>query len=261
MINAIQDIVSYRELLFTLAWKNVAVRYKQAYLGIVLAVLKPALLMCIFTIVRSFVGIDSGKIPYPVLTFAALMPWSFFQDATSEGVDSVVVNASLVRKIYFPREILVLSGFLSKLFELAINFAVLAVLMVHYNMAPRVEALWWCPLLLIGSALNVYYRDVSRLLPVALNLFMYISPVIYPLGLVQRKLLVDGAAGDWSHLMYRIYTLNPLAGIIDTFQAVMLRKGVPNLDTLWPGFVLVIVLLPVSYRFFKRAEHHFADVI
>ena len=101
----IKDLIEYRELMLTLAWKNIAVRYKQAYLGIAWAILKPVMLMLIFTLVKSFVGIESGNVPYPILVFAALMPWTFFQESVSEGVNSVVSNTALIKKIYFPREI------------------------------------------------------------------------------------------------------------------------------------------------------------
>src|SRR3569623_3043119 len=103
MIKTMTNLVAYRELMLAQAWKNISVRYKQAYLGISWAILKPLMLVLIFTLVKSFVGIDSGDIPYHVLTFAALMPWIIFQEAASEGVNSVVGNATLIRKIYFPR--------------------------------------------------------------------------------------------------------------------------------------------------------------
>lgn len=272
MIKPIANLYAYRELMVVLAWKNIAVRYKQAYLGIAWAVLKPLMLMLIFTLVKSFVGIDSGNIPYPILTFAALMPWTFFQEAASEGVNSVVGNASLIRKIYFPREIFPLTSVITKLVELGINFLILAGLMVYYQMAPTIYILW-VPVIIAytilaalgiamaGAAVNVHYRDVATALPVLFSLLMYASPVIYPLSLVKEKLLVNQAAGEWSNLLYTIYTLNPLAGIIDAFQQVVLRGQPPDLTAMWPGMVLTIALLPLSYLFFKRAESYFADVI
>ena len=126
MITAIKDIIDHRELIAVLAWKNIAVRYKQAYLGIGWAILKPIALMLVFTLVRSFVGIPSGNVPYPVLAFAALMPWIFFQESASEGVLSVVGNAALIRKIYFPREVFPITSMMTKLVELAINAFILA---------------------------------------------------------------------------------------------------------------------------------------
>ena len=272
MLRAAQNLYDYRELMFTLAWKNIAVRYKQAYLGIAWAVLKPVTLMLIFTLVKSFVGIDSGSIPYPILVFAALMPWTFFQESASDGVNSVVGNTALVKKIYFPREIFPITSVLTKLVELGINFVILAGRMVWYGMAPTVYMLW-VPVIIaytvlaamalafVGAAVNVYYRDVGQALPVLLSLMMYASPVIYPLQLVKDKLLVQQDAGEWSGALYTLYTLNPLAGIIDAFQSVVLRGAPPDLKAMVPGAILVAVLLPLSYLYFKRAESYFADFI
>lgn len=267
-----KDVVAYRELLFTLAWKNISVRYKQAYLGILWAILKPILLVLIFSVVRSFVGIDTGKVPYAVLTFGALLPWVFFQEAASEGVGSVVANAMLVKKIYFPREIFPLTSVLTKLTELGINFIILGGLMAYYHMAPTADVLWM-PLIIVytivvslsvslaGAAINVYYRDVGAALPVVLSLFMYLSPIIYPFELVKKTLLVNHAAGQWSQALFKLYTLNPLVGIIDWFQKVMFYGQPPDFSVIWPGMVLVVAALPVSYVIFKRAESYFADVI
>ncbi len=272
MTNAIATLFSYRELIGTLARKNVTLRYKQAYLGVAWAVIKPVTLMLIFTVMKSFIGIPSGSIPYPILAFAALMPWIFFQESASDGVNSVVGNTALIKKIYFPREIFPITAVATKLIELGINFVILAAMMAWYSMVPTAYFLW-VPVIVVytvlasltisfvGAALNVYYRDVGQALPVLLSLLMYASPVIYPLQLVKDKLLVQQAAGDWSHLLYTVYVLNPLAGIIDAFQSVVLRGAAPDLGALLPGAILVAVLLPFSYSFFKRAESHFADVI
>ncbi len=272
MIQVAKSLYGYRELLAALAWKNITVRYKQAYLGIAWAIVKPLTLMLIFTLVKSFVGIDSGNIPYPILTFAALMPWTFFQESASEGVTSVVGNANLIKKIYFPREIFPLTAVVTKLVELGINFFILAGLMVWYQMMPSIYMLW-VPLIIlytllaaltvafVGAAINVYYRDVGTALPVLLSLLMYASPVIYPLQLVKDKLLVHQAAGEWSNTLYTLYTLNPLAGIIDAFQSVVLRNEAPDVAAMIPGMILIAILLPLSYAFFKRAESYFADVI
>ena len=272
MLRVAQNLFDYRELMVTLAWKNVTLRYKQAYLGVAWAVIKPVTLMLIFTLMKSFIGIDSGSIPYPVLTFAALMPWIFFQESASEGVTSVVNNTALIKKIYFPREIFPITSVATKLVELGINFMILAALMAWYGMVPTVYVLW-VPVLIFytvlaaltvsffGSAVNVYFRDVGQALPVLLSLLMYASPVIYPLQLVKDKLLVQQAAGEWSHLFYTLYTLNPLAGIIDAFQHLVLRGEAPDLVAMLPGAISIAVLLPLSYLYFKRAESYFADVI
>jgi lipopolysaccharide transport system permease protein len=230
------------------------------------------MLMLIFTLVKSFIGIDSGDVPYPILVFAALMPWTFFQESASDGVNSVVGNTALIKKIYFPREIFPITSVLTKLVELGISFLILAGLMVWYQMLPSIYMLW-VPLIIlytvlvsltiafVGAAINVYYRDVGQALPVLLSLLMYASPVIYPLQLVKDKLLVEQAAGDWSDTLYTLYTLNPLAGIIDAFQSVVLRSDSPDLNAMIPGAIMIAILLPLSYLYFKRAENYFADVI
>ena len=272
MLTLTKNLVQYRELIAVLAWKNITLRYKQAYLGIAWAVLKPITLVAIFTIVRSFIGIDSGNVPYPILTFAALMPWILFQESASEGVNSVVGNANLIRKIYFPREVFPLTSVVTKTVEFGISLVILIALMAWYHFAPTVHV-FWLPLLLLytllaalvvafaGAALNVYYRDVAAALPVALSLMMYMSPVIYPLHLVREKLIVQQAAGEWSNALYTLYTLNPLVGIIDSFQRTLLKGLHPDWTVVLPGLVLTLILLPFSYLYFKRAESHFADVV
>ncbi|MFA5984815.1 MAG: ABC transporter permease [Methylococcaceae bacterium] len=272
MIQIAKNLYNYRELIAALAWKNIIIRYKQSYLGLLWAVIKPVMLMLIFTLVRGFVGIDSGDVPYPILTFAALLPWVFFQESASEGVNSVTSNAALIKKIYFPREVFPLTSMATKLVELIISFFILAAMMMYYQMVPTLNALW-VPAIIIytmlvalgisfmGAALNVYYRDVAQVLPVALSLLMYGSPVIYPLSLVYKKLVQEQAAGDWSNNLYTLYTLNPLAGIIDSFQRVLLRGLPPDFHAIYPGLVFTLTILPISYIFFKRAESWFADVI
>jgi lipopolysaccharide transport system permease protein len=144
--------------------------------------------------------------------------------------------------------------------------------MVYFQMAPTWQALWVPVIIfytllvalvisLVGSAINVYYRDIGMALPVLLQIMMYLSPVIYPLSLVRQRLLVDQAAGSWSETFYFIYTLNPLAGIIDAFQRAMLKGLPPDFASLWPGMLLAALLLPISYKLFKNAEARFADVI
>jgi lipopolysaccharide transport system permease protein len=272
MVAAVKDLLTHRELLAVLAWKSIAVRYKQAYFGLAWAVIKPLTLMLIFLLLRAFIGIDSGSVPYPVLAYTALLPWILFQESASEGVNSVVGNAHLIRKIYFPREIFPVTAVLTKLVEFAINLVILAAMMAYFGIFPGLQALWLPALILytvlvalsialIGAALNVYYRDVGAAIPVVLSLLMYASPVIYPLTLVQDKLLVKQAAGEWSNVLYFLYTLNPLAGIIDGFQRALLKGLPPDPAAMWPGMLLTAVLLPVGYAIFKRAEDDFADVI
>jgi lipopolysaccharide transport system permease protein len=269
---ALQALLHHRELILALAWKNVSLRYKQAYLGVAWAILRPLMLMGIFILLRAFVGIDSGGTPYPVLAYAAVVVWTLFQETAAEGVNSIVGNAHLIRKIYFPREVFPLTATVTKLIEFSINFIILLLMMAWYGM-PLTAQVLWVPVIvaaciaaalvvaLAGSALNVYYRDVAAALPLLLTLLMYVSPIIYPLKLVQQKLVVNQAAGEWSGLLYALYTANPVAGIVDSFQRVMLQGLAPDPAVLLPGLLLSAVLLPASYAVFKRAEALFADVI
>lgn len=273
MLQFLRNSFAYRELIAVMAWKQIVVRYKQSYLGLSWAILKPVTLMLVFTLLNSFVNIGGGSgIPYPVLSYTALLPWIFFQESISDGVSSVVSNAQLIRKIYFPREIFPLTGVVTKLVEFGINAVVLALLMLYFGVAPKATIVWIPTLVLYtllaslavaltGAALNVFYRDVTTMLPILLQLLMYASPVIYPMSLVQRKLLVEHVAGDWSDTLYLIYRINPIAGIIDGFQRAILYGQPPSLETMWPGMVFVAVLLPISYGVFKRAERYFADVV
>lgn len=272
MFRIVKNLFTYRELIIALAWKNIVIRYKQAYFGVLWAVLKPLMLMIVFTLVKSFVGIETEGLPYPVITFAALIPWVFFQESVSEGVNSVTSNAALIKKIYFPREVFPLTAMVTKMVELTINFAILTGMMIYYKIVPSIHV-YWLPVFIIytmvvaltisffGAAVNVYYRDIGQALPIALSLLMYGSPVIYPLSLVQKKLLVEQAAGIWSEKLYTLYTLNPLAGIIDSFQRILIKGISPDWNTLYPGLIITLTILPLSYWFFKRAENWFADVI
>jgi lipopolysaccharide transport system permease protein len=272
VIEIAKNLFWYRELIAVLAWKQIIVRYKQSYLGITWAVLKPLTLMLVFTLLNSFVGIGGTDIPYPVLSFTALLPWVFFQESTSEGVGSIVFNAQLIRKIYFPREIFPLTGVVTKLVEFVINAVVLLGLMLYFGVVPAATIVW-VPIIVVyivlaslavalaGAALNVFYRDVGTMLPILLQLMMYASPVIYPMTLVKEKLLVDHIAGPWSETLYHVYTLNPMAGIIDAFQRTILYGQPPDLGVMWPGILLTAILLPISYASFKRAERYFADVV
>lgn len=272
MLQITKNLFKYRELIAALAWKNIIVRYKQAYLGVLWAVLKPVMLMLVFTLVRSFVGIESDGIPYPLLTFAALIPWVFFQESVSEGVNSVTANAALIKKIYFPREVFPLTSMVTKLVELVISFFILAGMMVYYDYLPSIYAFWIPAIILytmvvaltisfFGAAMDVHYRDIGQALPVALSLLMYGSPVMYPLSLVYKKLMVEQAAGEWSERLYTLYLLNPLVGIIDSFQKVLFKAVPPDFNAIYPGLALTLFILPFSYWFFKRAENWFADVI
>ena len=272
MIQVFRNLHQHHELIAVLAWKTIALRYKQAYFGVAWVVLKPLVLLLMFMLIRSFVGIDSGDIPYPLLTYCALVPWIFFQESTSDGVVSVVQHASLIRKVYLPREIFPIAAVVTKLLELGIGLVILGGMMAWFGFGLRATVVW-VPVLIfisvlaaltisfIGAALNVHFRDIGQMVPLGLSIMMYASPVIYPLALVKEKLLVEQAAGEWSRVLFNLYSLNPLVGVIDGFQRVLLLGVPPDLVTLAPSLVLIALGLPLSYLVFKRAEAYFADVV
>ena len=272
MLAALRQLHTHRELLQVLAWKEITLRYKQSHLGIAWLVLRPLMLVLIFMVVRSFVGIDSGNVPYALLTFCAMVPWMFFQEAASAGVGSVVNHASLVKKIYFPREVFPLASLLACCAHLVVGLLTLALMMLWYRWLPTWHILW-VPFLLLytmlaaltlslaGAAVNVYARDVSQGIPLLLGMAMYLTPVMYPLELVRMALVEKQSAGSWSGTLYYLYTLNPMAGVIDSFQRVLLKGESPDWAVIGPSAAVVALLLPLSYAFFKRAEAYFADVI
>jgi len=272
MLQVARNLIRYHELVSILAWKVIAVRYKQAYLGFLWVMLKPLVLLLIFILVRSIVGIDSGSIPYPLLTYSALVFWVFFQESASDGTGSVVYHASLIRKVYFPREIFPFAAVVTKSVELGVGFVILGMLMFYYGYGLH-TSLVWIPLIYVmtvlaaltvslsGSAMNVYFRDVAQLVPIVLSLLMYGSPIMYPLELVRRKLLVERGAGEWSEALFNFYSANPLVGIIDSFQRAVLMGQSPDWSVVVPGALVIAVGLPISYAVFRRAEAYFADVI
>ena len=272
MLATLKSLYQYRDLLRVLVWKNVTLRYKQSQLGVLWLVMRPLMLVGIFMVVRSFVGIDSGAIPYALLTYCAMVPWVFFQEAASDGVNSVVGHANLIKKIYFPRVIFPVASLLTKTVELGVGLAILGLMMAVFQWMPGWHALW-VPLLLVytmlvaltislaGAALNVFSRDLSQAVPLMLGLAMYLSPIMYPLALVRRALLEQHAAGSTSELLYTLYTVNPMVGVISNMQRCLLENQPPDWALLAPGATLVAVLLPLSYMFFKYAEAYFADVI
>lgn len=250
----------YRDLLWLWTLREVQVRYKQSLLGIAWAVLQPLALTIIFTIVFSLlVRVDTGGIPYPIFAYTALVPWTFFATSLSFGIASLVNNMNLVTKIYFPREILPLASIGAAFVDFLVSAVILAGMMLIYRVPPGLVSLWVAPLLLLqialtvgvvllGSALLVFFRDVRFVVPLLTQVWMYASPIIYPTSLVPEQ--------------YRtLYFLNPMAGIIDGYRRVLLTGEAPQLDALALGSVVTLILLIAGFSFFKRSEPVFADLI
>jgi lipopolysaccharide transport system permease protein len=254
----------FSDLLWTLTLHRIRVRYKQSRLGIAWAMLQPLAMMTVFTLMFSFIGrTPGGGVPYPLFAYAALLPWTAFSGGLSTATGSLTGHASLLTKVYFPREILPLTYVAAALLDLAIAGIALAALMLWYGVAPTATALWVIPLILVMtgflisaglllSALQVRYRDVSLAMPVLLQVWLFASPILYPLTAVERTL---------PDPVFRLYLLNPMAAIADGFRRAVVLQRAPHLEALAIATAVTAVLLPLAYFFFKYTERTMADIV
>ena len=256
----LKAIWEYRELLYFLVWRDLKVRYKQTVIGAGWAILQPLMTMAIFTAVFGiFAKIPSDGIPYPIFAYSALLPWNLFANSLTRGGTSIVGNAQLISKIYFPRLLLPLSGILSPIVDFAISFVILVIMMIWFGILPS-WGVFALPLFLllalltalaVGlwlSALNVRYRDVGHTIPFLVQLWMFASPVAYPVSLVPEK---------WRML----YSLNPMAGVIEGFRWALLGQESPDFGVILISSVMVLALLLPGIVYFKYTERTFADVV
>ena len=250
----------YRELLYFLVWRDVKVRYKQTAIGAAWAILQPLMTMIIFTaIFGHFAKVPSDGLPYPIFAYTALLPWTYFASALNRSSGSVVSEAHLISKIYFPRVILPLAGTVSGIIDFAIAFVLLLGMMIWYGIMPTWGLLALPLFLLLAlatalavglwcSALHVRYRDVGYTVPFLTQCWMYASPVAYPVSLVPE---------NWRFL----YSLNPMAGVIEGFRWALLGKQGPDFGVMAVSAVVVVVLLVGGLVFFKQMERTFVDVV
>lgn len=256
----VRDLWANRELLLFLVWRDVKVQYAQTALGAAWAVVQPLLTMVIFTLIFGRLAkIPSDGVPYSVFTLAALIPWMYFSNAFSAASASLVNSSNLITKVYFPRLIIPIVSILSGLVNFAVSCGVLAVMMIWHHVTPSLVAIPMIPLLLllmiltatgVGcwlAAVYIQYRDVRQIVPFIVQIWMYISPVVYPVSLVPER--------------YRtLYALNPMAGIIDTFRVVLLRTGEIPWGSLGVSTIVGMVLFLSGTLYYRRTEHIFADV-
>jgi lipopolysaccharide transport system permease protein len=259
-----RELWHYRELLYFLTWRDVKVRYKQTILGVAWVVLQPVLSTIIFTI---FLGrlarVPSDGVPYALLVFAGLLPWTFFATALTTASVSLVNHAHLITKTYFPRMMIPVATICARLLDFSISFVVLMGLMIIYHVPFSARLLGILPLLILtallttavgvwASAINVKYRDVGVAIPVLTQLWMFASPVVYPSTLIYSSHL--------SPIWKFVYSLNPLVGIVDNFRALLF--GLPfNWSGLWVSVSVTLVLLVIAAFEFRRMERIFADVV
>ncbi len=255
----LRELWVYRELIYFMTWRDIKVRYKQTALGVAWAVIQPLLTVLILTIVFSrLLKVDTGGVPYPLFAFSAILPWQLFQGALQRSSLSVVTNANLLSKVYFPRIIIPISAVLASVVDFGIQFVVLLVMMLVYGVTPGWPLLW-LPLLMtlalltalaVGlwlSALNVQYRDVSHIIPVLIQIWMYASPVVYP---------IEQIPANWRLL----FGLNPMSGVIQGFRWALLGKNPPDIIFI-VSLIIVLVILFTGLIYFRHMERTFADTI
>ena len=254
------ELWRYRELLLFQAIRDIRVRYKQTVLGAAWAILQPVMTMVVFSIFfGKLAGVPSDGIPYPIFTFCALLPWQLFTHALTHSSNSLVDNADVLTKVYFPRLILPFSAVIAGLVDFAIAFVVMIGLMVYYNMLPG-WAVITLPLfsllavvaaLSVGlwlSALNVKYRDIRYTLPFLAQLWLFVTPVAYPSSLVPLK---------WQ----AVYGLNPMVCVVDGFRWALLGKPLPAGPMILVSVAATIALMVGGLFYFQRMEKFFADII
>ncbi len=257
-----KDLWRYRDLFYFLAWRDILVRYKQTAIGIAWALIRPFLTMIVFSVVfGQFAKLPSQGVPYPILVFAGLLPWQFFANALTESSNSLIDNANLISKVYFPRLIIPTSAVIVSFVDFMISGMILIGLMAWYNFVPDWRILTLPLFILIAfaasmgaglwlAALNVEYRDFRYIVPFIVQFGLYVSPVGFSSSIVPEK---------WRFV---VYALNPMVGVIDGFRwAILGGKSQIYL----PGFMLsvglVIFLLLSGIWYFRRMERTFADVI
>ena len=257
----LRDLWMYRELIYFMTWRDLKVRYKQTLLGASWAILKPFMMMVVFTIFfGNLAKVPSDGVPYPIFAYTALLPWELFANALSVTSRSLVQNRHMITKIYFPRIILPLSSVFAGVVDFAIAFLILIGMMVYYGYKPS-AVVWTLPFFLILaiitalgvglwlSALNVLYRDVGYITPFLTQFWLFITPVVYPASMV---------TGIWKYL----YALNPMAGVVEGFRWALLgtESGAPGVMLAVSSSVAVIVLISGMF-YFRHMERLFADLV
>jgi len=257
---SLREVWRYRELLYFLVWRDIKVRYKQTVLGAAWAVLQPFLTMVVFSLFFGrLAGIPSEGLPYPVFSYAGLLPWTFFSQGMTQAGNSLANSGHLVTKVYFPRAIIPLAAVLAPLVDLAIAFIVLIGMMIYYGVSPTSAVLWLPVFLLLAlvtaaavgvwlSALNAQYRDIRYVVPFLTQLWMFATPVIYPSSLLH---------GVWRTLL----GLNPMTSVVEGFRWALLGVGEPPGRMVWASVGMVAVLLITGAVYFRRTERTLADVV
>jgi lipopolysaccharide transport system permease protein len=254
------NLFQHWELISSFALRDIKARYKQSALGIAWSLLQPLSMMIVFTLVFSlFAKIPSDGIPYPVFAYSGLIFWTFFSGAISGGTVAMVSNATLIRKIYFPRETLLIAILLAGLLDLGVASLLFVGMLFYYKLSLSLAALWVVPLLLVQitltfgvisltSAAHVNFRDMGHALPLLVQLWMFATPVAYPISVIP----------GWLH---PFYMLNPMAPIIDGYRRALILGIAPDLPALGMSVAITVITTAIALSVFKLAARTFADVI
>jgi len=258
----LRDMWIYRELIYFMIWREIKVRYKQTMLGAAWAIIQPVLTMIVFTFLFGRIAKlpTDGNIPYPIFSYTALLPWGLFVAALNQASRSLTSNQNMVSKIYFPRLVLPLASVLSGLIDFVIAFVILIGLMIYYHISPSINVLWALPLFLVLtivtalgvalwlSAINVQYRDVNYALPFMTQFWLFATPVAYSSNLISEK---------WR----LVYSLNPMAGVVNGFRWALLGVGNGPDAGLWISVGIALIVLISGLFYFRNMEKTFADTI
>ena len=257
----LRDLWTYRELVFFMIWRDIKVRYKQTLLGASWAVIQPLMTMLVFNFLFNGIAkLPTDGIPYPIFSFTALLPWGLFTTALNQASRSLTSNQNMITKIYFPRLVLPVASVLAGLVDFAIAFVILVGLMIYYRVTPAWNVLWALPLFLLLavitalgvalwlSAINVQYRDVNYALPFITQFWLFITPVAYSAKVISQK---------WQ----LVYSLNPMAGVVNGFRWALLGSGNGPDLSLWVSAGISILVLVSGLIYFRNMERTFADMI
>ncbi len=254
------ELWEYRELLYFLIWRDIKVRYKQTALGAAWAIIQPFFTMVVFSLFFGRLAkVPSDGIPYPIFSFAALVPWTFFANGLGQSSNSLVGSANLITKVYFPRLTIPIASVLSGVVDFALAFVVLLAMMLYYGILPTLNVLWLPLFLLLAlvaslgvglwlSALNVEYRDVRYVVPFITQFWLFVTPIAYPSSLLHEP---------WRTL----YGLNPMVGVVEGFRWALLGTKTAPGPIIAVSATAALVILVTGAFYFRRMEKTFADIV
>jgi len=256
----LKDLWEYRELIGIFVWRDLKVRYRQTVIGVLWAIIQPLLTMVIFSIFfGKLAKIPSDEIPYPIFSFAALVPWTFFANTINQASNSLVNSADMIKKIYFPRMTMPIAALLAGFVDFFLAFIILLGMMLYYGIVPTINILWFPVFIILAistslgvslwlSALNVQFRDVRYMIPFITQAWLFATPVAYPSSLL---------SGPWRTL----YGLNPMVGVVEGFRWALLGTNTAPGAIIIVSFIVSFCLLLSGAYYFRRTERIFADVI